>query len=262
MPGLTHVLGPWIDGGSGKAQTQTIRRLSVARELISKLPKFDHFKQACRSTGIEGLAFQDYGFRVSLQFNFLIDCRGDLKQLWHNMHYKVRNVIRRAEQKFEVCPLDDPHEFISFYRGNQTKLGRAQTADVAVLPSAYAACREHDSGELLCARRPDGKASAMIFLVWGCGAMYYLMSTRSPDEGDSGAVNLLLWAAIQRAHKRSLMLDLDGVATKGMARFLAGFGGLEYPRSIVEKSNLLYETLRLSKRSVMGGGADETLSYT
>src|SRR5262245_6318407 len=46
MPHLTHALGPWIDCGSGKEQTRLLRRLSIARDLISKLPRFDYFKQA------------------------------------------------------------------------------------------------------------------------------------------------------------------------------------------------------------------------
>src|SRR5262249_28162274 len=105
MPDLTHALGPWIDCGSGKEQKPLLRRLSIARDLISKLPRFDYFKQAYRSTGIEGLAFQERGFRVGLQFNFTIDCRKDLKVLWADMSYKARHSVRRAAERFEIKAL-------------------------------------------------------------------------------------------------------------------------------------------------------------
>ena len=35
----------------------------------------------------------------------------------------------------------------------------------------------------------------------------------------------MVWRAMQLAHDRSLVLDLDGVVSKSIFRFLSGFGG-------------------------------------
>jgi len=102
----------------------------------------------------------------------------------------------------------------------------------------------------------------MVFLVWGHGTMYYLLSSRASDAGDNGSVNLLLWVAVQRAHARGLVLDLDGVSSSGTARFLSRFGGSLEMRLIVRRSGFLYSALQTTKRRLIGGKADDTTAFT
>ena len=75
--------------------------------------------------------------------------------------------------------------------------------------AAFSACQARDSGEILKASWPDGNPAAMVFLVWGHGRMYYLLTTRVIDPKDNGSVPLLIWSAIKRAHERRLIFDLD-----------------------------------------------------
>jgi Acetyltransferase (GNAT) domain len=88
-------------------------------------------------------------------------------------------------------------------------------------------------------------------VVWGHGVMYYLMSARSPDTADSGAVNLLIWTALRRAHARGLVTDLDGVTTNGAARFLSGFGGEAKKRLVVRRSRALFGAMQWAKRNIL-----------
>ena len=99
----------------------------------------------------------------------------------------------------------------------------------------------------------------MIYIVWGYGTMYYLLSSRAADSDDNGSINLLIWTAIKRANERGLLLDLDGVISSGTARFLSGFGGRLKARWIARRTRLRYTILQLAKRRIIGGVADETL---
>ncbi len=78
----------------------------------------------------------------------------------------------------------------------------------------------------------------------------------------TGPVNLLLWTAVQRAHDRGLVLDLDGVSSSGTARFLSRFGGNLEMRLIVRRSKFLYTAMQATKRRLVGGRADETTAFT
>ncbi len=262
MPPFTHVMGPIVDAGSGKPQTQLTRHLSIVRELVDQLPPFDFFKQALNSSVAGGLAFQDRGFQVSTQYTFEIDCRRDPSELWNDMHTNTRKHIRRGEEKFAVSAVDDADEFIRFYRQNLVGRGRVAFASLDTFQAAFSACQARDSGEILKASWPDGKPAAMVFLVWGHGTMYYLMTTRVIDAKDNGSVPLLIWSAIKRAHERSLIFDLDGVSTSGLARFLSGFGGQIRTRTIVQRSSFAYSALQYAKRALIGGRADETIPFT
>jgi hypothetical protein len=265
MPTFTHQLGPVVNAGVGKPQTRLARRLSIVRELIDQLPPMDFFRQTFDATAAnglalaDGLAFHDRGFRVSPQYNFQIDCRKLPETIWDDFHFKVRQHIRRAERAYTVSEIDDPACFVRFYCANIKAAGKVNGVDFDRFPTLFSECRVRTSGEILTATASDGSPTAMVFLVWGPTTMYYLMSTRDPRPGDQGSVSLLLWTAIQRAHQRNLVLDLDGVYSPGTAKFLTGFGGDLCMRLVVTRSSAIYNALAYIRRKVVS--QDETYNF-
>ena len=267
MPGFTHSLGPAIDGGAGKYQTQLARRLSITRSLIDQLPRFSYFKQIfdpslCAGLAIaDGLGFQDRGFKVAPQYTFQIGCRGvQADDIWASMHFKVRQHIRRAEERYSVNDLDDPERFVKCYLDNIRKSGRVNRIDFRHFATLFSECRVRESGEILAATDLTGSLAAMTFLVWGHGIMYYLLSTRDLQTADSGAISLLLWAAMKRACERGLDFDLDGVYTSGTARFLAGFGGQIKIRLVATNAQPVYRALQLAKMKLRSGDGNENFT--
>jgi lipid II:glycine glycyltransferase (peptidoglycan interpeptide bridge formation enzyme) len=259
MPPFTHLLGPLVNSGDGKLQTRMMNRLSTVRSLIDQLPAFDFFKQSIDPSIddglalIDGLAFQDRGFQVSHQYTFQIDCRDDLEILMAGMHFKVRQHIRRAEEKCKIITIDDPQRFISFYSNNLEKANRTSYMNLDQYPALFSECRARNCGVILAAVLPGGVPAAMTYLVWGGGVMYYLMTTRAPDVQDNGSVNLLIWSAMKRAHELGLLFDLDGVTTSGTARFLSGFGGSVKTRLTVTASRRFFNVVESLKTIVRGG---------
>ena len=263
MPAFTHLLGPAIDAGVGKYQTQLIKRLSITRDLIDQLPSFAYFKQIFDpsiNNGLaiaDGLAFQDRGFRVAPQYTFQINCRIDLEDIWAGMHFKVRQHIRRAEERYSVVDLDDPDRFVQCYLDNIRKAGRLNRIDFRYFSTLFSECRRRTNGEILDAADSHGTSVAMVFFVWGRDVMYYLLSTRDPQIADSGAISLLLWSAMKRAHQRNLDFDLDGVYTSGTARFLSGFGGQIKVRLVVTRAQPIYRALQFAKMKLRSGDGNE-----
>ena len=246
MPPFTHLLGPVIDSGDGKPQTRLTRRLSIARALIDKLPRFIHFEQQFDPSlddGLaraDGLAFQDRGFAILQRYTYQIDGRRDLDHLWNAMHFKTRQHIRRAEEKYVARTVDDPGVFTDAYLRNTQALGRTNLMDFGRFPALFAQCRARNCGEILAAFAPDGSPVSMVFLVWSDTAMYYLLSTRHPDPADNGSTSMLLWSAVKNAHQRGLTFDLDGIYSSGAARFLIGFGGQIRTRLMVRRSGPMF----------------------
>jgi hypothetical protein len=255
MPPFTHLLGPVIYTGVGKPQTRLAHRLSIARELIDKLPVFIHFEQQfdpAADDGLanaDGLAFQDKGFSVAQQYTFQIDCRLEVEKLWDAMHFKTRQHIRKAEKKYTARSLDDPAIFTDTYLRNLNAHGKTNLMDFERFPALFAECRARDCGQILAAYAEDGSAAAMMYLVWSSTTMYYLLSTRRPDAGDGGSINMLLWSAMKFAHERGLIFDLDGVYSSGAARFLSGYGGEIKSRLSVRRSNKLFGAWQYLKQS-------------
>src|SRR5581483_6181206 len=99
---------------------------------------------------------------------------------------------------------------------------------------------------------------AMVYIVWGHGLMYFLMSTRTSQVSHNGAVSLLIWEAMQRANRLGLIFDLDGVISPATFRFLSGFGGQLLSRLIVRRSRGSFRALRYIRDTVMGRGVKDT----
>lgn len=252
MPPFTHVLGPVVNAGAGKPQSQLVKRLSILRELIDGMPPFDYFDQTLDGELIDGLAFQDRGFFVKPQYSFVIDCDRDEDTLWKGLHSKTRQHIRRASEKFSIEELEDPFEFIDFYTENVRVRGDRNYLDFSTFPQLFQQSRKQVSGEILCARWENGAPAAMVFLVWGYGTMYYTLSTRAGHADDNGSVSLLIWSGVKRALSRGLNFDLDGVSSSGTARFYSGFNGRPKLRLIVRKRHALHGLWRDAKHLVLG----------
>jgi hypothetical protein len=265
MPDFTHVLGPFVNSSDGKLQTRMMNRLSTVGSLIEQLPPFDYFKQVIDPSLddelalVDGLAFQSRGFHIGHQYTFQIDCRAPLETLLAGMHFKVRQHIRRAEEKCTIEVVNDPEIFISFYLKNLEKqrasgrINRKSYFQFDHFPVLFSECRARNCATILAAMHPGGVPAAMTFLVWGDQTMYYQMSTRAPDLSDNGSVNLLIWSAMKRAHELALVFDLDGAATAGTARFISGFGGSVKTRLVITSRASAYNLMESLKTVVRGG---------
>lgn len=265
MPPFIHMLGPAIDAGPGKPQTRLQRRISITRSLVDQLPRYSYFHQHLDPSldgGLaiaDGLAFQECRFEVAPQYTFEVDCRRNMDDLFAGLYLKTRQHIRRAEKEYSVRSVDDPKSFIDFYLKNIQAWGRKNRLEFLHFSTLFAESRAHESGVILGAFDHAGAPVAMTFLVWGHGIMYYLLSTRTFDSADHGAVSLLLWSAIKQAHEMGFVLDLDGVYSSGTVRFLSNFGGEIKTRLIIRRSRMPYRALQYLKRQV---APDESQFFT
>jgi hypothetical protein len=265
MPPFTHLLGPLVNAGVGKPQSRMAKRLSITRALIDQLPAFSYIEQhfdPAADDGLalaDGLAFQDRNFMVAPQYTFEIDCRRSPEELWAAMHFKTRQHVRRAEEKYEIRSFEDPEQFAHIYQMNLGAFGRKNRTDFLFFPKLFSECRSRNCGEIIAAYGADSRPVSLVYLVWSTDTMYYLMSTRSANRDDNGSVNLLIWSAMKLAHERGLKFDLDGVYTSGTARFLSGFGGDIKTRLVAKRTRSVFRGLQCLKLRYTG---NETQFFT
>jgi hypothetical protein len=234
MPTLTHFLGPAVMEGEGSANTRFLRRLSITRELIAKLPPAIAYEIKCHAGVLDVIAFQAENFQTTVQFTHEVHPLPE-QELWKRMRDKTRNVIRRAQEQHEVVPLDDAHAFIDFYSRN---LQQKSYLDLSVCGKIIESCLARKRGRILAARSRTGEVVAANFCAWDAKSAYYLMSTRASNAGN-GAGSLLVWKAILDATSRQLVFDMDGLASEGGILFFAGFGAEVRPRYVAERFTLL-----------------------
>src|SRR5262249_40075375 len=156
-------------------------------------PRVHYFRQLLDVENHEVQAFLNRGFQIGIENTFRLDGRGALDETWAGMRDKTRNLIRKSEQKYALRSLTDPQHFVRFYVETIEKRGKRNEIDFARFPALFSECTARNQGEILVARTHDGTPAAMLFLVWGNGVMYYLLSVRDIALADSGAISLLIW---------------------------------------------------------------------
>jgi len=252
MPLLTHTLGPVVYAGTGRPNTQLLNTFAITTELLEKLPKLAHFRQVLEPTVPEALAFQAFGCHVKVQFTFIADCR-DIQEKWKNMRDKTRNLIRRSQEKNKLSVCNDPEEFLCLYDSNCKAGGSINRYRSPATAGILMRTMERGQGKVILSRNlKTGAANAGTFIVWDEFKMYFLMSTRATDTADSGAVSLLVWEAMNEAHRRGLIFDFDGVSNQGTFRFLSGFGGTIARRLVVEKFDWFYHSMDKTRALIHG----------
>jgi len=243
LPPFTHVLGPAIDVGEGSATTKTHRRHQIASQLLEQVPQRHFFRQVVDVSAGDLLGFQAHGFSVSPHYTILIDCAG-LEDVWAGFRQNTRRFIRKAQSQFSVEKSDDAAAFVAFYVRNLRGQKVSYWTDMARFPELYKACRHQDAGQIYVAKSEGGAWVAAVFVAWDHAKMYYILTTRDKSVPDYGVVSLIIWRLIQEAHRRALVLDLDGIISEPILKFLTGFGGVIVPRMVVQRLPKLLQTAR------------------
>ena len=236
MPMLTHFLGPAIEAGEGSPNSIFLKKLAIARELITKLPSVCMVNIKMHYSINEVIAFQEQAFRTSVQFTHEIEPH-DEKTLWSNMRNKTRNVIRRAVEQIQTRDICDPEEFMDFYMRNLRDRGTRSFLNPSICKRLIAASIERGRSRIIAAYDDAKNLLAANFYIWDSRSYYFLLTTRALNSGN-GTTSVLIWEAIKDASNRKLIFDSDGLNSNGSILFLAGLGGSIKPRYIVSKSNL------------------------
>ena len=248
-PPLTRTLGPLIleTGQSPVAEFQ--HRVSVTTKLIEQIPSVDRFFQVFDPRIKDAVAFSLSDYTVSLGFTFQISHEQTCDEAWRRIRKYTRNLIGKAEQELTV-KTPSPDDFLNFYNANLTERKQKNAYGTQVMQNLVKAFVHRGAGTLLGAYSADGNMVAAVGLVWDHRTMYYLLTTRSQDA-HGGSVSLLVWNAIQIAIRRKLVLDLDGIASPTIYRFLASFGGSLEQRIEVEKMTTSYSLAQILRRRVL-----------
>lgn len=245
LPPLTRLAFPVIDVEDGKPETVGRARFHVESELIRHLPPASVHEFVLPPDDANALAWQVHGFDARVQHTFRIDPGTSEATMWAQLNSKTRNLIRRAQETLQPCPID-AEAFAVHYRHN---LGSLVSADeVACVGRLASAAIGHGQGRAWGVADADGRTHAAALFVWDARDYYYFLSTRDAGQAALGAVDFLVWLGMADAMTRSRRFDFDGVSSPSRLRFLQSFGGQLSSRIVVTRRSLSYDGRLLLRR--------------
>lgn len=231
QPPLTQTLGPWIAPVSGKYAHRLDVEKKRLNELVAQLPAVALMEQDLSPALSNWLPLYWRGFSITPRVTYRIDDLSDLDAVWNDFDNDIRTSIRSASKRLEVRSDLDLARFIDAYA---PALHRKAVEPVSrrLIERVDEACRARAAGTPFFAVDGSGAVAAVAYVVWDQSSAYYLMGAREL-EAPRGALNLLVWEAMQFAAGVTTSFDLEGSMIESVERSFRHFGAkqLQYVRA-------------------------------
>lgn len=231
MPKLTQSLGPWLTPSTAKYSKQLGRQKDLLTQLIDALPPYDHFVQGWHTSQQNWLPFYWRGFQQTTRYTYVLQNISDTDALWKNMQDKVRNDIRKAENRFhlKVHQTDDLHALFRLNQKTFSRQNKTQPYTFEFLERVDHAAKAKGLRSIYIAKDEDGQDHAAVYIVRDQQCAHYLISGSDPELRHSGANTLALWAAIQDSAKYVDQFNFEGSMIEPIESSFRAFGGTQMP---------------------------------
>ncbi|MCI9325195.1 MAG: GNAT family N-acetyltransferase [Lachnospiraceae bacterium] len=168
-------------------------------------------------------------YKETTKYTYVIEDTSDMERVRLGYSSKLKNVLRKAEKYLHIEEETDLEEFYSINKMSFERQGIEIPYSFEYFKKIYDACKERDSGMLLCARDEEGNTHSVAMLVWDKMSVYYLLNGTNPDLKQFQGNNLLIDYSIMEAHKRNLQFDFEGSVIKNVNHAFREFGGEPKP---------------------------------
>jgi hypothetical protein len=254
---LARLCYPLVKPNGAKLETQLRHQFEIEHALIKQLPSTHLQEFILPDVDSNCLAWQAHGFTSRLHHSLVIDPGQPATALWSGMRDKTRNLIRRAQEKFDVTELDAPTFKVLYERGLE---GRPPNFDLSLIERI--AAKANGAARILAVHDSRGEIHAAVFFLRDAHTMYYFLTARDPASSELGANSLLVWTGMCEANAQGLRFDFDGITSEASLKFLQPFGGRVIPRTVVERTSAAYDTRRWLVKTKRRLLRQSTVSFT
>ncbi len=240
MPQLTQTMGPYI---KYPPHQRYEKRLSyekkIMNQMIKALPKFDKFTQTFHHSITNWLPFYWAGFEQSTKYTYIISKDQTLDDIFSAFSHANRSQIRKAEKHIQIIESDDLNKLYKYDEMTFERQGLPIAYSYEYLKNIDDSFKKSHNKKTLFAIDNEGQIHTAIYLIWDERSVFFIISGSDPALRNGGAHNLLVWKAIQFAHKNNLDFDFEGSMIHGIERFIRGFGAIQKPYFEITKTNSL-----------------------
>lgn len=239
MPPLTHSAGIWFDHTTPleKVYQQQTFVKRITRELIAQLPRVAFFAQKYHYTFTDWQPFFWEGYRQTTRYTYVLDDLSDTGLLYDNMNSNIRHHIRKADKELEVYAGTDLDEVYRLQQLTFARQGLRPPFSRELLQRVDDALSERGLRTIYFAKDSSGQTHASVYVARDARTAYYLLGGTNPSLRQGGALDLLLWQAIQDAAARQLQVfDFEGSMLQPVEQVFRYFGAIQKPYFLITKA--------------------------
>jgi len=254
-PSLTPYLGVIFRESEAKYVTRISGEKEMSKAIAAKTKEdFDSitFSFPPFSTDLQPFIWE--GFSSGVRYTYLLEL-DDLENVWKGMDESRRRNIRRAEKDgIYVEPSDDFEQTFALVEKTFGRQEKKAFFKLAAFKYNEVLSPKGQCNSFL-ARNKEGKAIAVVYIVWDEKRSYYILGGYDPEESHHGASAIAMWEAIKFT-KEELGLnqfDFEGSMIQPVEQFFRKFGGKLTPYYTVSWTKPSAKLLRAAT-SIIGKG--------
>lgn len=232
MPRLTQTLGPYIKYPQNQKYYKKIAlEKEVINKLILQLPKFDYFIQNLSPAITNWQPFYWNNFQQTTSYTYIIE-NMSLSDLDKN----IENDVRRRNKKSRelgviVVESDDIDNLYELNRLSYERQNMNIPYEKELVRKVYDICKGKNTSKLYMAMYKD-KPIATGFFIFDSNSVYYLMGGVDPESMSLGAMDLILYNAIEFAIETGRKFDFEGTMVQSIEKYFRSFGAKQ--KSIIQ----------------------------
>lgn len=170
-----------------------------------------------------------------LRYTYIIPDTSDMEKVNGSISSKYRNKINKGQKLTQVCMNIDAKAFYLEHEKVYQRQGLSCPFSLEFWLRLQRACEERESGQMFCARDPEGNIHGLLFLVWDERFVYQLVGGYMPEYSSSQAYPALIHHGIKVAHEKGLAYDFEGSMIQRIAVAFRQFGGVPTPYYRIRK---------------------------
>ncbi len=250
QPELTQYLGPWIRQTDCKYSRKLAREKEILNNLYAGLPEFDWYSQSWSYQYSNWLPLYWNNYRQTTRYTYRLNNLKNTEEIWSGFQNKLRSEIRKAENREKLVVRNDISidRLFELIRQAFARQGKKVPYTKEYLYTIDKSAEEQGCRKIFAAFDESENCHAAAYIVWDENSAYYLLGGSDPEQGNSGAMSLCLWEAIQFSAKVTNSFDFEGSIIEPVEHFFRAFGAVQTPYSRISKTNSrtirFYESLK------------------
>lgn len=180
------------------------------------------------------------GFKIKTRWTYRIDELSNLDAVINKFSKNKKRQLQKA-LSLHADPTLSPEDFYNFHEYTLQERGKSISYSREHFMQLYRAAVEHQQGQIIAIRNPEGTLLAAVFLVWDATATYFLIPAHSTTYAATGAPALMVLEAIKWARGKSVAFDFEGSMIKNIENSYRQFGATKtYYYSVHRYYNWLF----------------------
>lgn len=233
QPQLTQYNGIWYHyPKDGLTENQRLLfENQAATNIIAQLKKLrlTYYQQNFSPTITNWLPFYWTGYHQTTRYTYQLPDIRDTEALFQQFCKKGRQQpIKNLLPKTKATPLS-ACEFADFQQLCRKISNQRNLLSRDLIVNTCEAALQRKQGLCLGLDSNDGERMAALFIPYDKQCAYYLISALKPQFRNTGAMETLIWIAIQRLSTVTHCFDFEGSMDSGIEQFYRSFGSQQIP---------------------------------